>query len=156
MLGCFLLHPGYALEDVHRVEPPGRPASGVGPKQRRAGSLLHPTLGAEQLDQPHAARGDQRHWAFGGWNIIEPKCDIAPVVFGKPPIAAGLIAPLRIEVHIGRKVLPAVALYVVGALAAELAVVLLLPPSSAAGEGEGDCEFFSCSEVRPEFRFAAR
>ena len=128
----------------------------MGPKQRRACSLLHPALGAEQLDQPHTAGSDQRDGALGGWNIIEPKCDIAPVVFGKPPIAAGLIAPLRIAIDIGQKVLPAVALYVVGALAAELAVVLLLPPSSAAGEGEGDCEFFSCSEVRPELRFAAR
>ena len=156
MLGCFLLHPGYALEDVHRVEPPGRPASGVGPKQRRAGGFLHPALGAEQLDQPHAARGDQRDGALGGGDIVQPKRNVAPVVFSKPPIAAGLIAPLRIAVDIGRKVLPAVAIYVVGALAAELAVVLLLPPSSAAGEGEGDCEFFSCSEVRPEFRLAAR
>jgi hypothetical protein len=78
------------------------------------------------------------------------------MVFGKPPVAAGLVAPLHIAIHIGRKVLPAIATYVVGALAAELAVVLLLPPSSAAGEGEGDCEFFSCSEVRPELRLAAR
>jgi len=52
-------------------------------------------------------------------------------------------------------VLPAVLPYVVAALAAELAVELLLPPSSATGEGEGDCEFFSCSDVRPEFRLAA-
>ena len=156
MLGCFLLHRGNTLTDVHRVEPPGGPASGVRPKQRRAGSLLHPALGAEQLDQPHAAGCDQRDGALGGGDVVQPESNIAPVVFGKPPIAAGLIAPLRSAVNIVRKVLPAIAIYVVGALAAELAVVLLLPPSSAASEGEGDCEFFSCSEVRPELRFAAR
>ena len=108
------------------------------------------------MDQPHAARGDQRHWALGRGDVVQPELQVAPAVLGKPPLAPGLIAPLRIAVNIVRKVLPAVALYVVGALAAELAVVLLLPPSSAAGEGEGDCEFFSCSEVRPEFRLAAR
>jgi hypothetical protein len=128
----------------------------MGPKQRRAGSLLHPALGAQQLDQPHTARRDPRDGALGGGDVVQPESNIAPMVFGKPPIAAGLIAPLRIAVDVRRKVLPAVALYVVGALAAELAVVLFLPPSSAAGEGEGDCEFFSCSEVRPELRFAAR
>ena len=65
------------------------------------------------------------------------------MVFGPPPFAPRRVTPLRVAVDVGLKVLSAIASYVVAALAAELAVVLLVPPSSTTGEGEGDCEFFS-------------
>src|SRR5208283_3317259 len=155
MVCSCLLHRCNTLRDVHSIEPPGGPAARVRAEQRSASGFLHTPLRAEQLHEPQALRRDERDGALRGRDIVQPELEVAPAILGIPPLPPRRVAPLRIAVHVGREVLPAVLPYVVAALAAELAVELLLPPSSATGEGEGDCEFFSCSDVRPEFRLAA-
>jgi hypothetical protein len=144
---CRVMHSDALLFDhVHCIGPPGWPLARVRTVPHSASSLVQPPIPRFHPNQFTGFDRDQRYRAVAGLNardVIRPPAWQFINWRPRPVLAFGL--------HIFGEVLRAVPLQVLaGYVPADVAVELVSPPPSCSAEVVGDCEFPSCSAVRPE------